>query len=166
MSASPFTLQSTSLGVPHGYALELIQAPRLREERIRRRAGAAWARIQASGQALAVSLGVDPSSITHWKKGEGSLATTLLRIDRLERAGHDTTPLLEALIEVQLTARGETRSVCPMQLVAEEDEADREEDAAQTAYLTGTGSKEAWCGSVVRYVARAIRTVRCLGGAL
>lgn len=133
-------------------------------DRLRKRSGVAWARVQASGEAVASALGLHHTSVTHRKAGEGPHASLLIEVDRLERHGIDTTPLLEALVETIALARRPER-LCPSALSREEQTYDAAEDIAQVAMLTGTGSVAAWRRSLVSYVAHAMIVIGATGGA-
>lgn len=135
-----------------------------RTDAIRARAGAAYARLQASGSALADALGVHHTVIVRRKQGMGGLANVLLEVDAMERQRIDTTPLLEALMSTQIEARPTDQLSLPM-LMGCEQEDDSAEDQAQIAFLTGTGSLDDWCAKLRTYVARATLTLRVAGGA-
>lgn len=132
--------------------------------RLRRRSGAAWARVQASGEAVAHALDLHHTSVTHRKDGEGPHANLLIEIDALERDGIDSTPLLEAVIETIANARSAERR-CPKALSREEQAFDAAEDIAQVAMLSGAGSVAAWRQSLITYVARAMVTIAATAGA-
>lgn len=158
------TLRPLSGPRTHGSAARVSpshrESPKVREARLRRRAGAAYTRIQAEGVALARSLGVHHTTLTHRKAGQGGLANVLVEIDAWEAEGHDTLPLLEAMIETRLDARrrrGEERPA-PVALVVEEQTLDCAEDMAG-ARFHATGDPRPWKDAVLRYVAYAHATL-------
>jgi hypothetical protein len=132
----------------------------------RKRAGTAYLRLDAGCIEVADAIGLkNHSGASRRRKGEdGPLAALLIEVDSIERAGIDATPILEALIDTQLRARGETGE-CPKRMAATEQQADAAEDTAEIAFLTGVGSASDWRKSLIAYVATALNTIRALGGA-
>jgi hypothetical protein len=131
----------------------------------RKRAGAAYLRLAAGCVEVAEAIGLkNHSGASRRRVGDdGPLAPLLIEVDAMERAGIDSTPILDALIDTQLRARGETGE-CPRKMAVVEQAADNAEESAQVAYLTGTGTAADWRRSLVAYVATALQTIRALGG--
>lgn len=138
--------------------------PYERESRIRRRAGCAYARLQTTGTRLASTLGVTDAVITNRKAGQGGLANVLIEVAAMERAGIDTTPIAEAILDQQIESRN-TEQLSLLDLAMCEQEVDAAEDKAQIAYLTGKGSPEEWAASLRTYIARAWLTARTVSRA-
>jgi len=126
-------------------------SPAQRRDRIRRRAGAAYARLQVPGDRIASALGLHKSGITHRKRGEGHFAAALIELDALERDSVDTTPLLTAIIETIAAARcGQHLDVRALEL--QEIETDAAEQIAQDRYRAGVGTREEWRRKLAEYV--------------
>lgn len=126
-------------------------SPAQRRDRIRRRAGAAYARLQCSGDRIAAALGLHKSGVTHRKRGQGHFASFLVELDLLERERVDTTPLLTAIIETIVAARcGQGLDVRALEL--QEIEMDAAEQLAQDRYRAGVGTREEWHRRMAEYV--------------
>ncbi|MCK9494179.1 MAG: hypothetical protein M0R75_01605 [Dehalococcoidia bacterium] len=126
-------------------------SPAQRRDRIRRRAGAAYARLQCSGDRIASALGLHKSGITHRKRGQGHFAAVLVELDLLERDSVDTTPLLTAIIETIAAARcGQHLDIRALEL--REIETDAAEQVAQDRYRAGVGTREEWRRQLAEYI--------------
>lgn len=143
----------------------LSEPQKVREDRIRRRAGVAWARVQASNKAIGAALRCDPSNISHFKNGHGPFAAVLLQVDACARAGIDLSPLFDAMLDVDLSARAEVgQCVDPRAIAAEYQATDSAEDLAKTAYLAGRGTLREWLDSLIAEIGAGMRAARLTGG--
>lgn len=165
MSAQP-TMATVPLAVTQSSMLHFREPERVREDRIRRRAGAAWARLSASGRAIARTLRLSAASVSHRKAGDGPFANALLEVDRLERGGIDTSSLLEAWLSVAMDARAAfvgSRDAVARQLAHAEQIEDGAEDCEQLAWFDKQpGAGERWLAAIDRYLARLLPLRRAL----
>lgn len=158
--ASHPTLAVPVAVVPQIKPRKFGQPQKVREDRIRRRAGAAWARLAASGQQIARTLRLSPSAVTHRKEGLGSFASALLEVDALERSGVDTASMLEVWLSVTMDARAAFqggRKLEVRSLGHEVTRADADEDCERVAYYDRQpGAASRWCAAIDRYLARVL----------
>lgn len=158
--ASPLMVGTVATVVPQ-IGLRSLRVPqKVREDRIRARAGAAFARLQASGQQIARTLHLSPASVSHRKQGLGSFASALLEVDALERAGVDTASMLEVWLSVTMDARAAfqgSRKLEVRSLGHEVTRADADEDCERVAYYDRQpGAASRWCAAIDRYLARVL----------
>lgn len=170
------TMAAAAPARPHRIALAVSPSHGLRLEQLRRRAGRAYVALRTAGGAGAVGevtrlaeiLGVHHTTLVHRRQGQGGLANVLAEVDAWERAGVDTTPLLEAMVDVQLAARaGAAEGRRARDLAAEEQAADAAEDVAEVEYLTAEGgavpgAARRWRDRLVSLAAHHLRLVRVL----
>lgn len=123
-------------------------------DRFRSRAGAAWARVSASGTVLADLLAVHHTAISQRKAGQGWLAAGCADLHVLARAGIDVTPILGAMVRTVLEGRAEGgHSVRSLEL--REMELDAAEALHNERYLAGVGSRQSWLTALREYVDNA-----------
>lgn len=156
------TIAAASTPRPHSRRSYVSGSHKVHQDRLRRRAGAAYLRLPGQVDALAREIGLHHTSMVHRRQGQGPLARVLLEVDAWERAGIDTTPLLEAVLDVQLAARGsdaaDARTLAPA-----EQAADGAEDEAEVAYLSGLpGAARRWRDGLVALLPHQMRLIRAL----
>lgn len=106
---SPSTVTPPQAGRTYGDAPRVPESDKVREDRLRRRMGAARSRLDATCTDQAEALGhASHVSIVHRRAGRSPEAETAIEIDRLERRGIDTEPIFAALRVIQLAARFES----------------------------------------------------------
>lgn len=105
MIRPPSTMRGLYQNRHENRGARLVVPKKVREDQIRRRIGAAYARLHASGNDLASAIGRSAGQVTARKAGEGPGANFALEIDACERDGIDTEALFVALRSVQAQAR-------------------------------------------------------------
>lgn len=129
-------------------------------DRLKRKAGAAWARLNATGDELAETLRLHHTSITHRKAGEGWLAQGLIEIDAIVRSGRDIGPIHEAILDTICTAQAAATPFCPRTFSEQEEEMDAAEGMEQLRFERNEpGAAMKWADSLVAYCSHVLRGV-------
>jgi hypothetical protein len=107
----PSTVGSGASGRTYAGARRVSADHKERERAIRRRLAAARVRIRASCDEQAAALGLKSHvSIVHRRQGQSPETVLGIEIDRLEREGISTDPILAELLAIQATARASALS--------------------------------------------------------
>jgi len=139
----------------------------IHRDRLKKKAGAAWARIDATGEELAAVLKLHHTSITHRKAGEGWLAQGLQEIDALVRNGKDPAPIHEAILDTIYSAQAATAPFCRTAFSDREEELDAAEGMAQLRFERNEpGAAHRWADSLIAHAGHVLRGVRGLRGAV
>ena len=99
-------LQGGKAGVTHAEGGSVSQ-PHVHRDQLRRRAGRAVNRIQATRDDIAAAVGCDPSNISHWRNGLGPIGQVTEIIDAMERAKIDTSSLYTHFRTTALSAKAD-----------------------------------------------------------